>query len=69
MQETPKQVHVGVEVNREEVALRREIISQNSVDDSPKSANAKECPECGSTMVERDGPNTNVCKICRHEWR
>ena len=40
-----------------------------SVEDSSKSVNAKECPECGSTMVERDGPSTNVCKICRHEWR
>jgi formylmethanofuran dehydrogenase subunit E len=27
------------------------------------------CPQCGGTMVERDGPNTHVCKICRHEWR
>lgn len=27
------------------------------------------CPQCGGTMIERDGPNTNVCKICRHEWR
>ena len=27
------------------------------------------CPECGGSMIERDGPNTNVCKICRHEWR
>tara|TARA_B110000444_G_scaffold259443_1_gene303194 strand:- start:12137 stop:12964 length:828 start_codon:yes stop_codon:yes gene_type:complete len=27
------------------------------------------CPQCGGTMIDRDGPNTNVCKICRHEWR
>ena len=27
------------------------------------------CPQCGGTMIERDGPNTHVCKICRHEWR
>lgn len=34
-----------------------------------KSMNSKSCPECGGTMVERDGPSTNICKICRHEWR
>jgi len=28
-----------------------------------------DCPECGCDMVERDGPNTKICKICRHEWR
>ncbi|MBT4065665.1 MAG: DUF106 domain-containing protein [Euryarchaeota archaeon] len=28
-----------------------------------------DCPQCGGTMIERDGPNTKVCKICRHEWR
>ncbi len=27
------------------------------------------CPQCGGTMIEKDGPNTNICKICRHEWR
>ena len=27
------------------------------------------CPQCGGTMLEKDGPNTNICKICRHEWR
>ncbi len=33
------------------------------------SNNSAACPQCGGTMIERDGPNTNVCKICRHEWR
>ena len=34
-----------------------------------KTSQSASCPECGSTMIERDGPNTNICKICRHEWR
>ena len=35
----------------------------------PKNVSSDACPQCGGTMIERDGPNTNVCKICRHEWR
>ena len=34
-----------------------------------KTSQSGSCPECGSSMIERDGPNTNICKICRHEWR
>ena len=33
------------------------------------AVNSKECPECGSIMIERDGPNLLVCKLCRHQWR
>ena len=36
---------------------------------SSKAGSKNACPQCGGTMIERDGPNTNVCKICRHEWR
>ena len=36
---------------------------------SSTKSSAKECPECGSTMIERDGPVLNICKVCRHEWR
>lgn len=36
---------------------------------SSVATNSKACPECGGTMVDRDGPNTNICRICRHEWR
>lgn len=28
-----------------------------------------ECPDCGSSLIERDGPTMNLCKVCRHEWR
>lgn len=28
-----------------------------------------ECPECGSGLIERDGPSLLRCQICRHEWR
>ena len=35
----------------------------------PKAGSVKECPECGGTLIERDGPNLLICKICRHEWR
>jgi len=36
---------------------------------STKATGSAACPQCGGTMIERDGPNTHVCKICRHEWR
>lgn len=36
---------------------------------SSTKSSSKECPECGSTMIERDGPVLNICKVCRHEWR
>jgi len=48
---------------------RKKNNKPKSIEVSPMAANSKECPECGGTMVERDGPSTNVCKICRHEWR
>ena len=40
-----------------------------SSDSTTVAVNSKECPECGSTLVERDGPNVLVCKLCRHQWR
>ena len=40
-----------------------------SSDSATVAVNSKECPECGSTLVERDGPNVLVCKLCRHQWR
>jgi len=43
-----------------------------SKDQEVKKAKTKstgDCPECGSDMVERDGPNQMICQICRHEWR
>jgi uncharacterized membrane protein (DUF106 family) len=34
-----------------------------------KSLKTSFCPECGCSDIERDGPNTNICQICRHQWR
>ena len=49
---------------------RKKVAAVVSVTESKtKGTNSTACPQCGSTMIERDGPNTNVCKICRHEWR
>ena len=48
---------------------RKKAEQPKPAETSAKSINSKACPTCGSTMIERDGPNTNVCKICRHEWR
>ena len=43
--------------------------SKDSEDSKTVVAIGSDCPECGCDMVERDGPNTKICKICRHEWR
>ena len=49
---------------------KKEKASQPKSDKTTTSAvNSKDCPECGSTLVDRDGPNLFVCRICRHEWR
>ena len=50
---------------------RKKVEVSKDEDESSKSkaGSSTACPQCGGTMVERDGPNTNVCKICRHEWR
>ena len=50
----------AVQGNHKSLNLRRNHLQKSS---------AKECPECGSTMIERDGPVLNICKVCRHEWR
>ena len=46
-----------------------EVANEAKVSVKLKSGSKNACPQCGGTMIERDGPNTNVCKICRHEWR
>lgn len=48
---------------------RKKNNTPKTSDAKPSVLNSKECPSCGGTLVERDGPSTNVCKICRHEWR
>jgi len=40
-----------------------------AVESKPVEKLKGECPECGSAMIERDGPTVNLCKVCRHEWR
>ena len=47
---------------------KKSIPEKTEKKESSKSQSGS-CPQCGSDMIERDGPNTNVCKICRHEWR
>ena len=56
---------------------KKKAASDSKVDDSNEEKQPERsrssvkgmCPECGSDMVERDGPNTKICKLCRHEWR
>ena len=46
-----------------------EVSTDDEVTAVTRTGSKNACPQCGGTMIERDGPNTNVCKICRHEWR
>jgi len=54
----------------------RKTESKKSEDKSESKSESKSmsyaknnCPECGSSLVERDGPTMKLCKVCRHEWR
>ena len=44
-------------------------IEKSKDSEEAKATSSIDCPECGCDMVERDGPNIKICKICRHEWR
>ncbi|MDC0557108.1 hypothetical protein OAO34_04910, partial [Candidatus Poseidoniaceae archaeon] len=46
-----------------------EVATDDEDTEVSRTGSKNACPQCGGTMIERDGPNTNVCKICRHEWR
>ena len=48
---------------------KKKSTPENSEKKASDKSRSGSCPECGGSMIERDGPNTNVCKICRHEWR
>ena len=48
---------------------RKKSTPEKSEPEDVKAGISGSCPQCEGTMIERDGPNTNVCKICRHEWR
>jgi ribosomal protein L37AE/L43A len=51
-------------------ATDKEVEEVEEVEEvSTKATMSAACPQCGGIWVERDGPNTHVCKICRHEWR
>ena len=48
---------------------RKKTVPEETKKESSSKSESSSCPQCGGNMIERDGPTTNVCKICRHEWR
>jgi len=54
---------------RKTESKKSEEKSESKSESKSMSYAKNNCPECGSSLVERDGPTMKLCKVCRHEWR